>query len=721
MQLRLDEVKYVGDAYSLDDAWRDNRFYVQRYKHEDQSSVRYLKELRDELNGKLSEELRDELRRHNLGEILVEHESLAEIAAYVEPAQQRQWQKALMALKAETTAEALVAGVRKEELKREDFAEEQITAAERVVRLKNSSIATRNKHLHGRVHFYAFRIPQAYLHNLLDAYAKDKQLNESEKQELMAKLLRGKEINYHAVKFGQTDSSRAAEQAAQQAAKRSQIKTADSAASEARSLQPAINLDRGKVDERVREQLSDVIDLKMLKTIGGDVETLLDEAIILTYAPPASSGMLDKDILYNLFGEEIKPAQMIKGKNSSETVEILDEEGKALALNAEVIALVRARFKESVEQFNDYLDRRERDSISFPHFSRIAHDSKADTEDIAEKILVYFEMHMDKLKGDGVVAKEMAAALGIRSKLLGRRISDLKKKLPDNHFIHQIASQGVAVERKTVTHYRISPAITIEKKILAYFKSNMDVLKGDGVKVKEMAAALIEELGIDIKTTLGRKISNLKKKLLDEHFIHPIESKLVQVKGKQKIYYRFADDVSVEEKILAYFEDNMDKLKGDGIVNTEMADTLSEELGIDINIQSLGKRIGSLKKKYEKDTDYFIHQIESKTKMVRGKRATRYRFADDVSIEEKILAYFEARMEALEGDGIVNTEMAGELTKELGIDITSHSLGYRLSELKRKYEEKDLEHFIHQIESKTKMVRGKKVTRYRILPTEDRD
>ena len=249
MQLRLDEVKYVGDAYSLDDAWRDNRFYVQRYVREDQSSVRYLKELRDELNGKLSEELRDELRRHNLGEILVEHESLAEIAAYVEPAQQRQWQKALMALKAETTAEALVAGVRKEELKREDFAEEQITAAERVVRLKNSSIATRNKHLHGRVHFYAFRIPQAYLHNLLDAYAKDKQLNESEKQELMTRLLRGKEINYHAVKFGQTDSSRAAEQAAQQAAKRSKIKTADSTASEAKLLQPAINLDRGKVDE----------------------------------------------------------------------------------------------------------------------------------------------------------------------------------------------------------------------------------------------------------------------------------------------------------------------------------------------------------------------------------------------------------------------------------------------------------------------------------------
>ena len=409
VRLTHDDIVFLSDDYSLEDALRDNRFYMERYIRENQSSVRYLKELRAELNGKLSEELDVELRRHNLGEVLIGSDYLSKIEALVseaDAAAQRRWQKALSALKAEIAAEELVVRLRKGELKQEeDIPVEQVEAAERVVRLKDASIAKRNKDVHGQVHFYAFRIPHTYLHNLLDRYAKTKGLSDEQKQALLHSLFHEQEVNYKAVKFGQTDSMRAKvseltapeqkelsqelantmpedkyqEIVEQTGIPRQRPRKAKSKSTQISSkisnLAREIDLSSGKVEVRIEEQLRDIIDVSLLKKIGGDTTTLVKEAKLLAYAPSSDSSMLDKDILHYLFGGDVKAARMVAGKPSNETVVFLHE-GEELELNEDVIELVRNSFKESVEQFGDYLDRRGRDSIVYPRFSNYVRQHK---------------------------------------------------------------------------------------------------------------------------------------------------------------------------------------------------------------------------------------------------------------------------------------------------------------------------------------------------------
>ena len=407
--LTLDEVRHISDAYPLQQALADNFFYMKRYKSKDHASVRYLHELRNELNGNLSEQLDAELLSHNRGETLIRREYLQELETLVEndSSNFRRLQQALMAIKAEIVAEELVMQLRRGELNREDFTTEQIEYAERVVRLKNASIAKRIRETHGKLHFYAFRTPRQYLERLIANYGENNGLSESTKQELMQRLFRGIEINFNAVKFGQTDSKRQLERLqaefpdlssqeheqllleleGQQVfakhmgiRKKKERKPSERVKTIVRKINRGdgkIKTDNGNVDARVYEQLREIIDMQVFAQIGGDVDDLLKAAKILTHAPSTDIGMLDRDLLSHMLEKEgVEFAEMVAGKSSSETVVFLDVEGEALELDAETLALVRTRFEESVRGYSDYLDRRDRPSVSYPRFNRVAGGQK---------------------------------------------------------------------------------------------------------------------------------------------------------------------------------------------------------------------------------------------------------------------------------------------------------------------------------------------------------
>ena len=332
-----------------------------------------------------------------------------------------------------------------------------------------------------------------------------------------------------------------------------------------------------------------------------------------------------------------------------------------------------------------------------------------------ERILAYFEAHMEALQGNGIVLGEMADALKIEnSQSLGKIISILKEKLDEGHFIQRIGREPRRVDGKRINFYRFEDADVVftpeEELILAYFAAHMEALEGNGIVVGEMADALKMSSG-----SLGKMIRRLKNKLDEEHFIRRIVSKLRNVDGKSITSYRFADAVDVvvftpaEERILAYFEEYREALQGNGIVLGEMADALKIE-----NSQSLGKIISILKEKL--DEGHFIKRIGGEPRSVDGKRI--YRFADAVDVftpaEELILAYFAAHMEALEGNGIV----IGEMAKALG--IKSRSLGQKISILKTKL---DKEHFIKRIGREPRS--GKHVYRFAdtvdvLTPAEER-
>ncbi len=407
MSLTLDEVKYISADYSLQQALADNFFYMQRYKDKDQSSVRYLREIRLALSGKIPEELDEEMRRHNFGDTLIRHEYLQELVTLVDgdSINQRRLQRMLMAIKAEIAAEELVVQLQKGELSKENFTTKQVEYTERVVRLKNASIAARNRDVHGKLHFYAFRIPRQYLESLLNTYAEKNDLSESAKQELEKQLFRGMEVNFKAVKFGQTDSARQLEILREELShqeyeqlllelgkqqeppnrtgvRRKKNKKGEREPSKrVKSIIKQINMDNGDVDARIHEQLRGIIDVQVLAQIGGKAEELLKEAKILSHAPSLDIGMLDTDFLYPLLEkEDVEFTEMVDGKGSNETVVFLDGEGKEFELNEETLKLVRDRFKESVGEYTDYLDRRNRPSVSYPKFSRVAGGHKKEAE-----------------------------------------------------------------------------------------------------------------------------------------------------------------------------------------------------------------------------------------------------------------------------------------------------------------------------------------------------
>ena len=322
-----------------------------------------------------------------------------------------------------------------------------------------------------------------------------------------------------------------------------------------------------------------------------------------------------------------------------------------------------------------------------------------------ERVLAYFEKHMEALQDNGIVIGEMAEALGIKSGgSLGKIITSLKKKLDEGHFIQRIGSEPRSVDGERINFYRFDDAVDVltpeEERILAYFAAHMEALEGNGIVLGEMAKALKIESG----ESLGQKISILKKKLDEEHVIQRIGSERRRVEGKYVTFHRFADAVDVvvftpaEERILAYFEEYREALQGNGIVLGEMAEALGMSGG------SLGKILSILKEKL--DEGHFIKRIGGEPRSVDGKRI--YRFADAVDVftpeEKQILAYFEvkAHMEALQGNGIV----IGEMAEALGIK-SGGSLGKIITSLKEKLDEG---HFIQRIVGEPRS--GKHVYRF---------
>ncbi len=334
--------------------------------------------------------------------------------------------------------------------------------------------------------------------------------------------------------------------------------------------------------------------------------------------------------------------------------------------------------------------------------------------EIEKQILAYFAAHMEALQGNGIVLGEMAEALGMSGGSLGKRITSLKKKLDEGHFIQQIGSKPRSGDSKYA--YRFADAVAVvvltpaEERVLAYFEEHMEALEGNGIVIGEMA----EALGIKSGGSLGKIITSLQKKLDEGHFIHRIVSKPRSVDSKYA--YRFADvDVltteELEKLILDHFVAHMEALEGNGIVLGEMAKALKIESG-----ESLGQKISILKKKL--DEEHVIQRIGSELRHVDGNQISFYRFADvDVLTteekKERVLAYFEvkAHMEALQGNGIV----IGEMAEALGIK-SGGSLGKIITSLKEKLDEG---HFIHRIGSEPRSVDGKTITFYRFADTID--
>ena len=73
-----------------------------------------------------------------------------------------------------------------------------------------------------------------------------------------------------------------------------------------------------------------------------------------------------------------------------------------------------------------------------------------------EKIKEYFEDIGEQffLDGGHIIAAEMATELGMKSgRSVGRQLSALKKKLPNDHFIHKIKSNDWWIRGKTIYYF----------------------------------------------------------------------------------------------------------------------------------------------------------------------------------------------------------------------------------------------------------------------------
>ena len=319
-----------------------------------------------------------------------------------------------------------------------------------------------------------------------------------------------------------------------------------------------------------------------------------------------------------------------------------------------------------------------------------------------EKVITYFEENMSMLNGGGIFMKEMADELELNSRQLGGANVSLKKKLPEEHFIHKIDSERETVDGKSNTVYRFADAAGTRAlkvmEIVDYFEKNISLLEGSGIVVKEMA----DELGLT-PLQLGYVIGSLKKKLPEKHSIHKIVSKQEVDNSKMTTVYRFDDTLLPrEEKVIAYFEENVQLLEGNSINLKEMAG----KLGLIPNV--LGKVISRLKKKLPEE--HFIHKIDAKIRRVDSKSNAVYRFADAVDTlsprEEKVITYFAKNKPLLEVNGIIVKDMSRKL------ELIPKQLGWVISSLKKKLPE---EHFIHKIETKRRSVGGKENTVYRFV------
>ena len=330
-----------------------------------------------------------------------------------------------------------------------------------------------------------------------------------------------------------------------------------------------------------------------------------------------------------------------------------------------------------------------------------------------KELIAYLEENKHLLEGDGIVNTEIVEELGFKNgTALGWARSKLKKKLSEDtdHFIHKIVSEQRMVDDKLVIYYlfadAIKPIILItpkEKELIAYLEENKHLLEGDGIVNTE----IVEELGFKNGTALGWARSKLKKKLSEDtdHFIHKIVSEQRMVDDKLVIYYLFADAIKPiilitpkEKELIAYLEENMELLEGEGIANTKIV----EELGFK-NVTALGWARRKLKKKLFEG--HFIHRIVPEIRWIDGKQINFYLFADAITLQEKeLIAYFEENKHLLEGDGILNTKIVEELGFKNG-----QALGWAISKLKKKLFEG---HFIHRIVPEIRWIDGKQINFY---------
>ena len=331
----------------------------------------------------------------------------------------------------------------------------------------------------------------------------------------------------------------------------------------------------------------------------------------------------------------------------------------------------------------------------------------ADTTTRQEKELIaYLEENMELLRGEGIVNTEIIEKFGFKGGIgLGHAISRLKKRLFEDtaHFIHKIVHEQRIVDDKTVSYYRFADNTTRqEKELIAYFEKNQHLLEGEGIVNTE----IVEKLGFTSGIGLGKVIGRLKKELSEDtdHFIYKIVHEQRRVDDKKVSYYRFADNTTRQEKeLIAYLEENMELLEGEGIVIAEMAEVLGFKNGT-----ALGQVIRSLKKTLSEDTAHIIHKIVSELRMVDDKKVSYYRFTDAMTFKEKeLIAYLEENKHLLEGDGIVIAEMAEDLGFKSG-----HVLGKVIGSLKKRLS-KDTDHIFHKIVRERRWAGDKHVNYYR--------
>ena len=328
-----------------------------------------------------------------------------------------------------------------------------------------------------------------------------------------------------------------------------------------------------------------------------------------------------------------------------------------------------------------------------------------------KEFIAYLEENKHLLEGDGILNTKIVEDLGFKNgKALGWVISNLKRKLSEDtdNFIHKIVYEQRIVDGEYVNYYRFTDAITPqEKKLIAYLKENKHLLEGDGI----LNTKIVDELGFKSGIALGHAIGRLKKRLSEDtdHIIHRVVPKVMTVDGEYINAYHFIESITSnaitprEKELIAYLEENMELLRGEGIVNTEIV----EELGFK-NGQALGHAIGRLKKELSEYTDHFIHKIVHEQRIVDGEYVNYYRFTDAITPQEKkLIAYLKENKHLLEGDGILNTKIVEDLGFKNG-----KALGWVISNLKRKLSE-DTDNFIHKIVSDLRIVDGKKVSYYR--------
>ena len=282
-------------------------------------------------------------------------------------------------------------------------------------------------------------------------------------------------------------------------------------------------------------------------------------------------------------------------------------------------------------------------------------------------ILNYFVDNIDALKGVGIKISHMAEELGISSVWLGRTITKVQAKLADDHFVHNVKMLQLS-DGKFYYRLRRGKFYFIEQRIIDYFESNIESVDNNGIAVATVAA----EFGLS-HAALGAVIRHLKNKLDKNHFIQKISFDL-----NKKVYHFYKG--SMPQRIVAYFEKNIDNLQGEGVDIDKMAAAL------DLIPTALKRRVGYMQGRL--DSDHLINQIKVEQGYFRFLDGGEKIIKSAKNKEAQILAYLKENIAILEGDGLAIATIVAEF------DVNAQSLGWALKRLQK---ELDADHFVQQI------------------------